>query len=62
MPPSSASLDSFGLLAHEHRGTDPLSASLGRLCNALIDFSLGITHDTSTLARVKKRELTHLSR
>lgn len=37
-----------------------LSASLGSLYNVLIDFSLGITDDTSTLARVKK-ELPHLS-
>lgn len=37
-----------------------LSASLGSLYNVLIDFSLGITDDTSALARVKK-DLPHLS-
>lgn len=38
-----------------------LSASLGSLYNVFIDFSLGITDDTSAPARVKK-DLPHLSR
>lgn len=38
-----------------------LSASLGSLYNVFIDFSLGITDDTSALARVKK-DVPHLSR
>lgn len=37
-----------------------LSASLASLCNALIDFQLGVTNDTSALARVKK-ELPHIA-
>lgn len=49
MPPSSVSLDSFRLSANEHRVQTLLSASLGSLYEVSIDFSLGITDDTSTL-------------
>lgn len=61
MPPSSAFLDGLhftGKLAW--RVETLLSASLGSLCNAHVDFSLGITNDTSALARVKK-DLPHLA-
>lgn len=58
MPPSSVSLDSFGLLANEHRALETLlSASLGSLYNVLIDFSLGIMDDTSASGKRKKNVL-----
>lgn len=62
MPPSFRRLlDSFGLSANEHGGAQTLlSASLGSLYNVFIDFSLGVTGDTSALARAKK-DLSHLS-
>lgn len=61
MPPSSAFLDGLLFLANKHGGVQTLlSASLGSLCNAHVDFSLGITNDTSALARVKK-DLPHLA-
>lgn len=62
MPPSFRRLlDSFGLSANEHGGAQTLlSASLGSLYNVFIDFSLGVTGDTSALARAK-RDLSHLS-
>ena len=48
MPPSSVSLDSSRLLANERRGVRTLlPASWGSLYNVHIDFSLGITDDTS---------------
>lgn len=58
MPPSSVSLDSFRLLANEHRALETLlPASLGSLYNVLIDFCLGIMDDTSASVKRKKDAL-----